>query len=1131
MKITKILSAVLAVLMLFACFTVAVGALEINQYTTSSATYAAEEEKIATMKSVYKSEEYGYEMFFDELSGEFAIKDLETGEYVFSNPYDVNVNTSMNELQKQAALSQIMIRYTDTTTGTAAYMSSFASAALLGDQITMKKLPNGIRVEYAIGTVEAKRLVPRWIEKSRFDEKIYAVLKANYDKMNADEKFVVDQMYTAFYTLIDQTNSNNSESVVAGWRDTYKCLDNDRSMVIYILKDDSALSMKRIENLIRTYCLEYTFDELEADHTTTGYEGEDKEPPLFRLAVEYTFDEHGFVASIPAKSIRYNETNYALNNIVLLPYFGCSTTREVGGKQTTDGYLFLPDGSGAILNYYNSDGSVKKGAQSVNVYGIDYAYEDLENYVSSSNAEVCRFPVYGLVDYYTVSTEKERSGRPNEISYSEGRRGFVAIIEEGESFASITASLGTMLWTGFIASECEYNTAYASFSMQQTDTVSLGSGLGSGNNLSATVDTRYTGNYTVRYMLLSDHEKADAEPTYVGMALAYRNYLIGSGAISKYTYEELKETLPLYVFSFGCMEVNDTFLTFPVKTTRELTTFDDIEKMTEALEDNGITNVKYILSGFANGTASSSKYPSYVKFNSKVGGNGGFKELIEYSMTKDIEIIPDFNFTDITYGAKGITLKKHAAVMMSGRYATNRSYDTVYQTIKKGGTSNIISTKAYDLIYSKFTKSYDKFFKNFDDVAGSIAPRTLGNSLNSDFNDEEPITREESKLNTIDFIASLYEKYDTVLVEGGNAYTIPYVTDILSIPLDNSNYSISSAAVPFIGIVLHGCVNYSGDAINMAGDVMYEVLKSIENGASPYFILLYQNTEELKTTSGYLNNYYSVNFQTWLSDVVKYYNMINDAIGGLQNADITSHTFPTAFRLDIDEAIMLFQEHINAEKEVEKTKSAYEAAVANTDKLASDQLSITEALVAENAARTAYTVAREKLELINDIIAKNTTSNVVSVTYTAENGTSKTFYINYNNFDVVIKTDNDEAYTLKAASFVEKADIVGETGRIVSSEAITAYVPTTAVLSSFDSANEALKVAIASGNESAIRRAQAAMDQILNSITTTTTNVSKITDAEGNVVYLNYTTGNVIVKINETTYQNISAQETFLVEN
>lgn len=51
-----------------------------------------------------------------------------------------------------------------------------------------------------------------------------------------------------------------------------------------------------------------------------------------------------------------------------------------------------------------------------------------------------------------------------------------------------------------------------------------------------------------------------------------------------------------------------------------------------------------------------------------------------------------------------------------------------------------------------------------------------------------------------------------MLVSGGNAYSIPYVTDIVDFSLDNSGYSISSASVPFAGMVLHGYVNYARHA-------------------------------------------------------------------------------------------------------------------------------------------------------------------------------------------------------------------------------------------------------------------------------------------------------------------------------
>lgn len=1132
MKKFRILSAILAVAICVAGLSLPVGTVSIDEYTSTS--YTEAEEKVETMTSVYKSEEYGYEMFMDSLSGEFAIKNLKTGEYTFSNPYDVAINSTNTNIKKEALLSQIMIRYTDTVTGITSYLGSFTSAALLGGQIEVKKISDGIRVEYAIGTVESKRLVPRMIEKSRFEELIYDKLEeaanSTTSGMTDDEKFIVENIYKSSYTLVD-LSQETIETVIQTLINTYPVLETNPDLKFYVLSDTSEKTLKRIENLIRKYCPEYTFDELEYDHELTGYEGSEKEPPLFRLAIEYTFDENGFKATVPAKSIRYNETNYTLDSITILPYFGCSTTKEVAGKKTTGGYLFLPDGSGTILEYYNNDGSVKTGAQTISVYGIDYAYENLTSANTTANAQVCRIPVFGLTDYYTVTEEIIRSGRPNMIQSSSGRKGYVAIIEEGDSLATITASLGTMLWTNLAIGECEYNTVYASFSMQQTDQVSLGSSLSGGSQIATSVDTRYIGNYSIRYILLDDSEDSTAEPTYVGMANAYRNYLINTGALSRLTAEELNDQLPLYIQTLGATKTQDTFLTLPITVTKELTTFEDIKTMTSELGASNINNIKYILTGYANGTALWSEYPTYVKFNRKVGGNNGYEDLIDFAIDEGIEIMPNFDFANVEGAGSGFKYKKHAALMMSGRYATKRSYDSISQVIRSSGYYNIVSTGAYDYIFSKFSKAYDKFFKDFDGYNGSLAALTLGTDLNSDFDSEDPITREDSKNNTIDFISSIYEKYDSVLVGGGNAYTIPYVTDIVSVPLDNSNYAISTAAVPFMGIVLHGCVEYSGEPLNMAGDVMYEVLKSIENGAAPYFLLAYQNVETLKNNS-FMNQYYSINFETWKNDVVKYYDIINGAIGDLQDATITGHEIVTAFLVSdptnsenaADEANMLFSELGNAKALVESTKTAYYEAVATVDQLVSDQKNADAALTVENNAKKAYTDAQTKLQLVEDLIDRNAVSNVVCVTYTSPNGNTKTFYINYNNYAVAVETENGGVYIMEAMSFIEKGDMTGIINKISSTESVTAYVPSTTALTSFASANETLEEAVASGNANAIRRAKEAVETVISSIKTTTANVTKITDNNGDVIYINYETSSVIIKISDTEYRLVPAQ-------
>jgi hypothetical protein len=558
--------------------------------------------------------------------------------------------------------------------------------------------------------------------------------------------------------------------------------------------------------------------------------------------------------------------------------------------------------------------------------------------------------------------------------------------------------------------------------------------------------------------------------------------------------------------------------------------------MTGVLEGAGIKNIKYILTGYANGTATSSKYPSYVKFNSTVGGNKGFKELVDFALEKDIEVMPNFDFANITNTAFGFSFKKHAALMMSGRYATKRDYDAVYQSISRRGHSNLLSTLAYDAVYAKFSKAFDKFFTGFDNYNGSLAALTLGTDLNSDFNTDNPITREDSKNNTVEFINKLYNKYESIVVEGGNAYTIPYVTDILSIPLDNSNYAISSASIPFMGMVLHGCMTYTGDPMNMSGDIKYTVLKSIENGASPYFFLVYQNAAELKA-SKILSSYYSVNFETWFNtddgtSIPDTYNKINNAIGGLQNATITNHEFHLALALDTDEAAMLFREYNNAVKAVKDAKAEYEKAVVATDEAAKASKNLATLLVTERAMKNAYLEAVEKLERVESMLNRNNVGGVVSVTYTSETGATKTFYINYNNYEVVFETEDGGTYAIGAMEFVDKNDIVSDTTKVTESANVEAYVATGSVLvANFVSANEKLETAVESADDYLIGRALNTINGLLADVAKTKEgDVTKIKNADGGYVYINYTSGNVIVQIDATRFELISAQSYLVIE-
>jgi hypothetical protein len=71
------------------------------------------EAKLATMD--LRLEKDGYRFYIDAYSGEIALQSIETGETLFSNPYDVGTSTATDNVKKRL-LSQIAIEFTEIST-------------------------------------------------------------------------------------------------------------------------------------------------------------------------------------------------------------------------------------------------------------------------------------------------------------------------------------------------------------------------------------------------------------------------------------------------------------------------------------------------------------------------------------------------------------------------------------------------------------------------------------------------------------------------------------------------------------------------------------------------------------------------------------------------------------------------------------------------------------------------------------------------------------------------------------------------------------------------------------------------------------------------------------------------------
>ncbi len=883
------------------------------------ADFTSPEKRLAKMKLMITGPDKKnyFSLYVDEITGEVALKDNNTGDIMFSNPYDIS-EYSLNSISsgvKTELLSQINISYSDNGQQSTYY--SFTDAALLG-QITVKKLRGGIRVEYSIGEEETRTLVPRRMSEERFEEMIKGQLLANIpsaDGETVDEEHPIYMKATAFYESYSLTsNPNNLESIEAENNELlkeYPALETYSR--IYAFTGENYREIKQTERYIKMYCPKYTFEELDKDHNEMGYTTKDKAPANFRLALEYYLDDFGVRVRMPANGLSFDETSYELNSISILPYMGA-------GSGDYKGYTFIPDGSGTLMRfedverYFNVTGKV---------YGDDYAYQE----ISGSNQEVFRMPVFGVVTTDTPMNGALTDRYPGYIENAKTHdAGYVAIITQGDALASITSLNGG-------GSRHIFNSAYSSFNPRPKDAYNLADAISVGGDSKVTVvsERKYTGSFQINYIMLTDPDlQNDArsyyDTSYVGMAKAYRDYLEKTGTISRLTSEDVSENIPLYIESFGATEDEESFLSIPVTVKKALTTFDQLEKMVNECQKNGITNIGLKLTGFVNGGMYPT-VPTKVKFEKSVGGNDGFMDFLKFAAKKGVSVYPEFDFAYMsdTAAFDGFSYSSDAVKTIDNRYITKREYSAVLQTFSTTGKICISPC-----VYRDYFESFDESFKDIlGKVKTNVSLGTLGSDINSDFDDEDPYNREDAKNFTLDLLKSfkVSGSYGDIMVNSGNAYAMQYADVVLNAPLDSSRYAYASEAVPFFGMVYHGYVVFAGSPTNMAGDIKYETLKILENGATLYMMLSYDNVELLKEDE-YLSRYYAVDYNIWKDTLfdnkstgaLGLYSKLNNALKSVQTSVIDDHgfiscmrKFTDAERQNIREDALRYHENGNAD--------------------------------------------------------------------------------------------------------------------------------------------------------------------------------------------------------------------------
>ncbi len=141
-----------------------------------------------------------------------------------------------------------------------------------------------------------------------------------------------------------------------------------------------------------------------------------------------------------------------------------------------------------------------------------------------------------------------------------------------------------------------------------------------------------------------------------------------------------------------------------------------------------------------------------------------------------------------------------------------------------------------------------------------------------------------SKAGRQDFVQGIFTQSialstnKNLMVDHGNLYTLKNANIISGLPINTSyEESDSYEAVPFIQMILRGVVEYTGTYLNYAEDYDAALLRCLEYGAMPSFLLSYNEKDE------------QTFYENWSAKALGAYQLFDGAIADLRAAKMTDH--------------------------------------------------------------------------------------------------------------------------------------------------------------------------------------------------------------------------------------------------
>ncbi len=579
----------------------------------------------------------------------------------------------------------------------------------------------------------------------------------------------------------------------------------------------------------------YTQDDLAYDHAMFNITTESGPRAQFSVTLTYTLSEEGLSVAIPTERIAF-EAEYPLYEIDLLPEFGRM-------DQSEDGYVLLPDGSGALMRFCTDYSG--RSEFSVPIYGLDRSVASDTLTSGQYSYEQAALPVFGMVD---------------------GGEGYLAVIDGAPSKAILKAHQA--------GSHFPRNGAYVTFRMVNKDSVYLS---GSDNSSKVVVFENGLAEETcsVQYRFL------DSGSGYTEMAAEYRELLVQQGALTPLKSEQ---EVSLLVETIGGVKAKKNLLGVSYEGLTAATSYTDNCSIAEDLLGNGVAALDMKLIGWFNGGVYHS-HAGNIKLNRVLGGSKGWTALLDFAEKHGVGLYPDVDFQKTAVASSGFFPASDAARRLD---ASEVRYSILSRALLlEKEDIGLTPSSLYVLSPSRLVSETTAFIKKFSAFqTNGLSLRSSGSELYSDFRSGATVPRPEAQKQICEHLSMLSAECD-LMAETGFAYIYPYVKKLSGVSVDSSHYKLADETVPFLQMVLHGSVQMYSAPVNLASNKDTFLLRAIEYGVMLNYQVTWADSDVLKN-SEYTDNYAS-GYSRWREDILTSYTQNREALSGLVGCVIKEH--------------------------------------------------------------------------------------------------------------------------------------------------------------------------------------------------------------------------------------------------